>query len=182
MIKPDLDIPGDLIEHLSARAAVLSDMYGQLSEPGIAISVITALITDDAKAHQTFLDGLKPDRWPLGRLDLCIRILDYVKREITRRAPDVDVWVIREPLTVGQQWRLFFATWRAQQRAEDTTTRQAMVRVPPALSAVSRTVVPDGPYRDALEAAGLLEKGLEQVFEVFEVNWPTGGTVTLCLP
>ncbi|MCU0903497.1 MAG: hypothetical protein MUE83_06435, partial [Tabrizicola sp.] len=179
MQKPMADIPGDLIEHFTARAAVLSDMYRQLSDPGIASSVITALATNDAKAHQEFLDGLKPDRWPLGRLDLCIRVLDYVKREITRRMPEVDVWVIREPLTLEEQWQLFFLTWRAQRRGEDTTTRQAMVRVPPSLSASSRTVVPDGPYRDALEASGFLEKGKEQVLEVFEVNWPTGGTITL---
>jgi hypothetical protein len=182
MQKPDLDIPGDLIEHFTARAAVLSDMFGQLSDPGIATSVITALATDDAKSHQRFLDGLKLDRWPFGRQDFCIRVLDYVKREITRPGPVVTVWVIREPLTLQEQWTLFFVTWRAQRRGEDTTTRQAMVKVPPSQSATSRTVVPDGPYRDALEAAGLLEKATEQTLEVFEINWPTGGTITLCLP
>ncbi|WP_149588502.1 hypothetical protein [Tabrizicola flagellatus] len=184
MKKPDLDIPGDLIEHLTARAAVLSDLYRQLSDSGIAASVITALVTDDAKAHQRFLDDLKPDRWPLGRLDLCIRILDYVKREIAGPPRNLDVWVIREPLTLAEQWQLFFITWRAQRRGEDTTTRQAPVwgGVPPALPMGTRTIVPDGPYRDALEAAGLLEKAVEQVRDIYEVDWPTGGRVTLCLP
>jgi hypothetical protein len=184
MIKPDLDIPGALIENFTARAAVLSDMYRQLSDPGIASSVITALATDDAKAHQRFLDGLKPDRWPLGRLDLCIRILDYVKREIAGPPRDVAVWVIRRNLTLFELLQVARILQQCAGPDDDPPTRTAAVAkgrfgVDPM---GVQTIVDAGPCQDALRNANFLEDAFEAQRDVFEVNWPTGGAITLCLP
>lgn len=184
MQKPEPEIPEDFLEDFTTRASVLGEMYRQLSEPATAREVLAGLVARDPKAHQRFLDGLKPDRWPLGRLDLCIRIPDYIRREITSPPRDVDVWVLRAPLTPEEEWQVLLITWRNMRRGNDTSSRQASVfgAKNGLLPMGVRTIVPDGPYQDDLKAAGLLQPAFERVRDMFEVNWPTGGFVTLCLP
>lgn len=184
MQKPTPDLPEDFLEDFTARASVLGEMYRQLSDPGTAREVITGLVARDPKAHQRFLEGLKPDRWPLGRLDLCIRIPDYIRREIASPPRDVEVWVLRSPLTPEEEWQVFLIGWRNQRRGNDTGSRQAPVfKAKNGLLPMGvRTIIADGPYQDDLKAAGLLEQAFERVRDVFEVDWPTGGHITLCLP
>jgi hypothetical protein len=187
MQKPDPEIPEDFLNEFTTRASVLGEMYRQLGDPSVAREVITGLVTRDPKAHQRFLDGLKPDRWPLGRLDLCIRIPDYIRREITSPPRDVDVWVVKvplPPLTPEQEWQFFIIGWLNARRGNDTSTRQAPVFEAKngLLPMGVRTIVPDGPYQDDLKAAGFLQPAFERVRDIFEVNWPTGDFLTLCLP
>jgi hypothetical protein len=184
MKNPAPEIPEDFLQDFTARASVLSEMYRQLSEPGTAREVITGLVARDPRAHHRFLDGLEPDRWPLGRLDLCSRIPDYIRREITSPPRDVEVWVLRQPLTPQEEWQVLIIGWLNARRGNDTSSRQAPVfKARNGLLPMGvRTIIPDGPYQDDLKAAGLLEPAFERVRDVFEVEWPTGGFVTLCLP
>lgn len=180
MKRPDLEIPGDLIEEFTARARVLMDMYRELSDPKTATSVITALIRRDPKAHAGFLDRLDPDRWPFGRPDLCLRIPDYVKREIVRPPQDVPVWILPDPFP----FEAVLIANKLRRQGQDTSTRTAHVFEGQhgALPLGVRTIVPDGAYQDALRAAKLLVQAFERVQDIFEMLWPTGGMIAICLP
>ena len=184
MKKLEPEMPEAFIEDFTARAAVLADVYLALSKPEIATQVLAGLVKRDPVSHGAFLDTLDPDRWPLGRLDLCIRIPDYIRREIASPPRDVDVWVLRSPLKPDEEWRVFLIGWRNRRRGNDTSSRSGPVfRGRNGLLPMGiRTIIPDGPYQDELKAAGLLEPAFERVRDVFEVDWPTGGYVTLCLP
>lgn len=184
MKRPDFDVPDDLIQDFTARAAVLSDMFRNLSDPKTAATVIGGLVAKDREIHAGFLDRLDPDRWPLGRLDLCLRIPDYIAREFSGPWKDSEVWIIRANLTVEEQWQFFLIQWRMMRKGEDTTTR--IGRVFGAKNGLfplgDRAIVPDGAFQDALKAAGLLEPAFERVRDTFEIMWPTGGYIDLCLP
>jgi hypothetical protein len=183
MENSELELPREMVEEFAARARVLTDLYKELSNPETARFLIAALIGRDQESYSAFLDRLKPERWPLGRPELCIRIPDYVRRELSTERY-VSVWVFRTNLTRRERIMAVTILWQMYRQGKDTTTREADVfgntNGFPQLG--RRTIVPDGPYQDALKAEGLLEEAFERVQDQFEVWFPTGGFVDLCVP
>lgn len=184
MKRHEIDIPGEMIEEFTARAAVLADMYRELSDPKTAATVIGGLAVKNRDIHTDFLDRLKPDRWPLGRLDLCLRIPDYIRHEFLGPPRDVPVMVLRSPLSDEDAWRAFIIFWRCQRKGHAASTREASVFKGQngAIPMGVRTIVDPGPCQDDLNAAGLLEDANERVRDTLEYVWPTGGYLNLCLP
>lgn len=137
----------DLAQHIAAQSAALDQVLDRLKQPEIARAVVDSALKGDARRFEAIFEGVE-----LKVPNKCVWIADTVEKLTSTFVGLVRECTLRNDLTPDEWIQYILITMRHHPpTAVDPNA-------PPVFEVVGNgpVVIPDGPYRDELDANGLL--------------------------